>query len=391
MPPYDPNAPYIIYGDPIDSDNQISESFEDPTFPPAGWTKINVAGGTGWARLTVGTTPIPGWNGGTVTPTPSGNGGNAMVYMTWNLGGPSSNDNWLITPQLMNVGPGDTLSFWMRKFSDQYSDNVDIRISTTVNNDPAAFNIVVQNIVFAAADTGWNYYSYEIGNMVPPGSDIYIGFREHVADNFNDGAAIFIDEVNAGGDYIPVELVSFSADVVDNSVKLLWTTATELNNRGFEIQRAADDNFFTIGFVEGYGTTTETKTYSYTDKNINSGSYNYRLKQIDFDGTFEYSDAVEVDVNIVTGYKLGQNYPNPFNPFTVIEISLPNDANVSLKVYNVLGQEVKTLFTGNLDAGLHTIHFDASNLNSGVYFYKIEASGTDGREFSSVRKMLLSK
>lgn len=383
-------GPNIVQGPWTESNNIISESFEGTTFPPAGWTKLNVAGGTGWDRITVGTTPIPGWTGGTVTPTPDGQGGSAMAFMTWNLGGPTANDSWLITPQLINVGPGDSLKFWIRKVFD-YADNVDIKISTTVNNDPSAFNITVANIVFASTDTGWVYHQYHIGNLFPQGSNIYIGFREHVADNFVDGDVVFIDLVWAGGPYIPVELVSFNANVVDNAVRLNWTTATELNNRGFEIQRKSDGEFMAVGFVNGQGTTTETQNYSYTDKNVGVGSYSYRLKQVDYDGKFEYSDVIEVDVTAPAEYSLTQNYPNPFNPATTISFSLKADANVTLKVFNVLGQEVATLINNTLSAGTHNVDFSAAGLNSGVYIYNLVADGVDGSSFNATRKMILNK
>ncbi len=297
----------------------------------------------------------------------------------------------LITPQLINVGPGDSLKFWIRKVFN-YADNVDVKISTTVNNNAAAFNITVANIVFATTDTGWVYHQYHIGNLFPEGSNIYIGFREHVADNFVDGDAVFIDLVWAGGPYVPVELVSFSANVIDNGVQLNWSTASELNNRGFEIQRKAEGGeFLAVGFVNGNGTSTETHNYAYVDKNLSVGTYSYRLKQVDYNGTFEYSDVIEVDVTPPAEYSLTQNFPNPFNPSTTITFSLKADANVSLRVFNVLGQEVASIVNGMMNAGSHQIDFTAAELNSGVYFYNIVADGVDGSSFNSTRKMILNK
>ena len=125
--------------------------------------------------------------------------------------------------------------------------------------------------------------------------------------------------------------------------------------------------------------------------NVNVGSYSYRLKQVDFDGTFEYSDVVEVDVPAPAVFALDQNYPNPFNPSTKIAFRLAVDSKVSLKVFNVLGQEVATLVNTNLVAGSHNVNFDASSLNSGVYLYRIEATGIDGTNFVDVKKMILTK
>jgi len=190
---------------------------------------------------------------------------------------------------------------------------------------------------------------------------------------------------------VPVELTSFTANANFGVVELQWITATETNNQGFEVQRSAGGEFETIAFVEGHGTTTQTQVYSYSDKNVNVGSYSYRLKQVDFDGTFEYSGVVEVDVPAPAEFALDQNYPNPFNPSTKIAFRLAVDSKVSLKVFNVLGQEVASLVNSNLVAGSHNVNFDASSLNSGVYLYRVEATGIDGTNFVDVKKMILTK
>jgi len=190
---------------------------------------------------------------------------------------------------------------------------------------------------------------------------------------------------------VPVELTSFTATANENEVVLNWSTATETNNQGFEIQRSIDGEFITIAFMQGHGTTTEIQNYTYTDRNVNVGSYSYRLKQIDFGGTFEYSDVVEVDVTGPAVFALDQNYPNPFNPSTMIAFRLAVDSKVSLKVFDVLGQEVASLVNSNLAVGAHSVDFDASSINSGVYLYRIEATGIDGTNFVDVKKMILTK
>jgi hypothetical protein len=194
-----------------------------------------------------------------------------------------------------------------------------------------------------------------------------------------------------GDDNIPVELVSFEASVNGTSINLNWSTATETNNQGFSIERSSGSEFEAIGYIAGFGTTTESKYYSFTDREVNSGTYTYRLKQIDFDGTFEYSKVVEVEVLAPAVFALDQNYPNPFNPSTAINFRLAVDSKVSMKVFNVLGQEVASLLNSNLAAGSHQVNFDASSLNSGVYLYRIEASGIDGTNFVDVKKMTLTK
>jgi len=184
---------------------------------------------------------------------------------------------------------------------------------------------------------------------------------------------------------IPVELTSFTASVNPGSVTLSWSTATETNNQGFEIQRNNGSEFYAIGFVTGNGTTTEINNYSYTDRNLTAGNYSYRLKQVDFNGRYEYSNVINVDV-APEQFELSQNYPNPFNPSTTINFSIPQSSIVTLKVFNTLGQEVKTLVNQNMESGVHSISFDASELNSGIYFYRLDAG-----QFTEVRKMTLIK
>ena len=193
-------------------------------------------------------------------------------------------------------------------------------------------------------------------------------------------------------DFIPVELASFAATVKEGNVILNWSTVTELNNLGFEVQRSSKGNeFVTAGFVDGKGTVSEIQNYTFTDNNLEVGSYSYRLKQNDYDGSFEFSDIVEVEVLAPNVFSLEQNYPNPFNPSTKIRFSLAADSKVTLTVFDVLGQEVANLIGGNLAAGSHEIDFNASNINSGVYFYRIDATAVDGTNFTSVKKMILTK
>lgn len=199
-----------------------------------------------------------------------------------------------------------------------------------------------------------------------------------------------IDGIRIGNTWgiIPVELTSFTADVSGNSVKLNWSTATELNNAGFDVERKLNNGEWKkIGFVKGNGTTTQIQNYSFFDKDLVSGKYYYRLKQIDFDGTFEYSKTIEVDVNTLNSFELAQNYPNPFNPNTSISFSIPQAGKVKLSVYNLLGQEVRTLIKNeNLEAGPHSVDFNAEGLFSGVYIYRLEYNG-----MSLTRKMTYLK
>ena len=187
---------------------------------------------------------------------------------------------------------------------------------------------------------------------------------------------------------IPVELVSFNASLNQSNVSLSWTTATELNNRGFSVQRKVSTQWQDLGFVEGKGTTTEINSYSYIDdiSSIESnGKIHYRLKQIDYDGSYAFSSEVLVMMTPAE-YKLSQNYPNPFNPVTRINFQLPYASHVTLKIYDVIGSEVATLVNEIKAAGNYNLDFNASSLASGVYYYKLQAG-----DFVQNKKMILLK
>ena len=202
---------------------------------------------------------------------------------------------------------------------------------------------------------------------------------------------------------VPVELVSFTSSVKDNIVMLNWITATETNNSGFEIERNTPLNPLSrgeaegrgvwekIGFVYGNGTTTETKIYSFAVNDLSSGVYQYRLKQIDFDGSFEYSNTLDIEITAPNEFVLEQNYPNPFNPTATISYTIPDiistkgrNLSVTLKVYDVLGNEVAVLLDENKPAGNYDVIFDSRNLSSGIYFYKLSVE-----KFEAVKKMIL--
>jgi hypothetical protein len=382
------NNPEVVFGPELNTRGTLAESFESTTFPPAGWVKITPTGGAGWNRQLYGTTPVPGFNGGTIIPPPVSGAGTAAGFANYATGGSTSCDQWLITPQIMNVQPNDSLSFWLWKFGN-YVDQFQVKISTTTPN-VAGMTVTVAILPYAAADSGWTKYSYNIGSLVPAGSNIYVGFREYVANSSIDGASFVMDLVTVTEHVVPVELSSFTAAGKDGYVSLAWSTATETNNQGFVVERSSIGEFTEVGFVKGHGTTTSAQQYSFVD-NVAPGNYSYRLKQVDFDGTFEYSDAVEVEITAPVEFSLSQNYPNPFNPSTTINFALAADSKVKISVFNGIGQQVATIVNNSMGAGAHTVNFNASELNSGVYFYRIEASGVDGTNFSSVKKMILTK
>jgi len=201
------------------------------------------------------------------------------------------------------------------------------------------------------------------------------------------GTILFTE--NNGGPPVPVELVSFSIDLVEDVVQLSWITATETNNFGFEVQRNSSDVWEQIGFVEGVGTTTEMQYYSFKD-NIGdsklSDNISYRLKQMDYNGTYKYSEIIEINVNVISKYQLHQNYPNPFNSTTKIKYQIPEKSFVTLKVYDVLGNEISTLVNEEKQKGSYKVEFDAANLPSGIYFYRPQAGS-----YVKTKKMVLIK
>lgn len=281
------------------------------------------------------------------------------------------------------------------------------QINKTLSN-----NIIVSNFsspsglyIYDSNGNQLNYFStitglrgcFQLGNgnyMVTNGTGVY------VLDQ-NSGALLATPISGISGrslreydlSIVPVELTSFTASVVDLSVVLNWTTATEVNNQGFEILRSAqnDNDWRKIGYVPGFGTTTEPKSYNFTDQSVTVGKYYYRLKQIDFDGSFTYSNVVEADVSLPTEFSLKQNYPNPFNPATTIEFSLPVDAQVKIGLFNLVGERVAEITNKNYTAGNHKIEFNASQLTSGAYLYKLDAVDVTGKNYNSVKKMTLLK
>lgn len=218
-------------------------------------------------------------------------------------------------------------------------------------------------------------------------------------DNIGDESYFSLPDSATPSSQIPVELIGFTGTSNGNIVKLEWQTATETNNYGFEIERTSSPlpsneggdtegggDWRIIGFIPGHGTTTEPYNYSFKDEVISQGAFQYRLKQIDYNGSFTFSDEVNIDITLPLEFKLFQNYPNPFNPGTLIswQLALPNF--VTLKIYDVLGSEVATLISKELQAGNYKIEFDGAEFPSGIYFYQLNADN-----FSDVKKMILTK
>lgn len=191
---------------------------------------------------------------------------------------------------------------------------------------------------------------------------------------------------------VPVELVSFSAQVIDDGIKLAWLTASETDNFGFDVERGASrDTFTKIGFVPGNGTTATERRYQFLDDKVSSGIVFYRLKQIDLNGSFEYSNVIEVAVTGPKSFTLSQNYPNPFNPETRIEFTVPNTSKVEITIYDELGRTIRKLVNEQYGTGTYSITWNGKNdagqlVASGLYLYAIKSG-----QFTSTRKMIFLK
>ncbi|CAN5399540.1 hypothetical protein BH10BAC5_BH10BAC5_07430 [soil metagenome] len=192
---------------------------------------------------------------------------------------------------------------------------------------------------------------------------------------------------------LPVELASFTSTIDHRNVELKWSTAAELNNSGFDVERkiSGTSTWSKVGNVAGHGTSSVTNSYSFSERNLPTASYNYRLKQIDNNGNFKYYDLTnEVIIGLPTAFSISQNYPNPFNPTTKINYDLPFDSKVSIVLFDMTGRQVAEILNTNVTAGYQTVSFNASNLSSGTYFYQINASGGN-QSFSKTMKMMLIK
>ncbi|MDZ7622923.1 MAG: T9SS type A sorting domain-containing protein [Ignavibacteriaceae bacterium] len=300
--------------------------------------------------------------------------------MSWT---PSFNGVSKIRSAVIPLPDNQLMTYSFNYFFDWYA-NPSGTITVAVTYDGGATSTTLYSQVDATGNVGPQLFS---GNFTTPASgaantQIEITFN---GNSFNSDN-IYWDDMCL--EYVvPVELTSFTAASNGADVEVSWTTATETNNQGFDIQRMSEGSSFEkVGYVPGFGTTTELKSYSFVDTKLGSGKYSYRLKQIDFDGSFSYSQTIEVDIVAPSSFGLEQNYPNPFNPTTTIRFSIPVETDVRLNVFNALGQEVAEIINSRLKEGYHEVDFDAGTLTSGIYFYRLEAD-----KFVDVKKMIIIK
>ncbi len=304
--------------------------------------------------------------------------GSDMLFHVWsnNNGAPGTDliTPFTVTPEATLSNPFPFTQIDLRSYSEQLTDLTDdffVGFTVPANDVYLVVSNNSHSRSYTKSGSTWSAYSkdYEIRAIM-----------------------------NISSEPLPVELSSFTASCSNNNVELKWETATELNNYGFDIERSSVISnkssiaWEKIGFVNGHGNSNSIKNYSYSDKTLTtSGKYLYRLKQLDNDGAFKYSQDVEVNFVSTASFNLSQNYPNPFNPSTTIKYSIPSVGTslmkfVQLKIYDILGNTVATLVNENKPAGSYEAKFNASQLPSGIYFYKLKAGS-----FTETKKMMVVK
>ena len=305
--------------------------------------------------------------------------------------------NWS-TPVRINDDPGQSAYQWFGTMSVAPNGRIDVIWLDTRDHPGSNISALYYSkstdggATWSANERLSDYFDPHVGwpnqnkmgdyfNMISDNNGAHLAW----AATFNNEEDVYYSYIT-DTTTVPVELVSFSASTSGNIVNLKWSTATELNNRGFNIERSTDkSNWNSISFIEGKGTTQEPQEYSYSDKvqGTTVTKLYYRLKQIDFNGRYEYSYITEVEIT-PSVFALSQNYPNPFNPATTISYQVPSSGFVSLKVFDILGNEVATLVNEQKPAGKYQVDFNASSLTSGVYFYQLKTGSN-----IATKKMIL--
>ena len=255
-----------------------------------------------------------------------------------------------------------------------------------------------------SVDGGESFENFKVSqSSFTPTASIFFGDYTNIAA-FNrniypiwmrmDGSVLSVWNaiVTDSSSIVPVELINFSSIIEEDKIKLTWETSSETNNKGFEIQRkvgspqSSVSKWEKVGFVEGRGTTSQKQFYSFTDAPLKDGIYSYRIKQIDFDGNFKYSNEIEVNFQRLTNFSLLQNYPNPFNPSTTVSYQVPFASYVNIKIFDALGSEIALLVNEIKQSGTHEVSFNASGLPSGLYLYRMNVN-----DQSFTKKMMLAK
>lgn len=289
--------------------------------------------------------------------------GQTGIYHMYLAGGPAQAGGYNVAGRFGTMVLTDSFSFWDYRSPNELTQAFPLIF-------PSTSDTIYWEFGYTASDSSSIDTLYSCGLSI-----VYDGIPDSL-DRWNFGPKFPLTILQ---NTIPVELISFTAYAKKNDVELSWTTSTETNNRGFEIQRTVFLNeekssaWESVYFVNGNGTTTEIQNYSYCDKNLQPGKYFYRLKQFDFDGSYKYSEEVEVEIISPNKFALEQNYPNPFNPGTIIRWQSPVSSRQTIKLFDILGRELETIVDGYYEAGQHsTFYIINSSLPSGVYLYQLK-------------------
>ena len=246
-----------------------------------------------------------------------------------------------------------------------------IRMNFTILNQSSSASLTIKNITNQA------------GLFVNPNNQ---------PNTFDITSITLSDPIIIIDEPMPVELISFNSSVRKNDVSLNWKTGSEQNNKGFGIERKTiNGSWISVGFVNGKGNSNTEQSYNFEEKNVNSGSYNYRLKQTDYNGNYKYLNLNGlVSIGTPSKYAVSQNYPNPFNPVTKIDYEVASDSKVKISIFDISGREIQTILNERKSAGYYSLAFNAGNLSSGTYFYRIIAD-EGSKKFTETKKMILVK
>ena len=381
----------------IDNNNPVSTNgfaayFSDSFDAPNDTAALKTRGYSVYRNGTfTGTPPSDFWFTGNQTVFPAFDGdpddyAGSNYQSAGNLG---NIDNWLVLPDL-DVVALDSICFRSRApVGSTFPDSIRVMFNPTNNTLPSDPNWIELGRFKINTIGIWELRSFVIPSIA---ASARLAIRYSVVNGGLNGANsdyIGIDDLSVQGQgVLPVELASFVSVISKNDVTLNWSTASETNNSGFDVERSsANGSWSKIVNVSGNGNSNTPNSYSFTDRNLASGNYSYRLKQIYFNGNFEYFNlSNEVVIGVPEKFELSQNYPNPFNPSTKINYNLPADGMVSIKIFDMSGKEVMSLVNEVKTAGYYSVSFNGSNLSSGNYFYRLSAA-----DFTATKKMILLK
>ena len=268
------------------------------------------------------------------------------------------------------INIGSAISFSVTTSAGNPQSAIDLSGITDLQNVFAGTVVTIRLVLYGASSSTGTGYLIDLGNSAT--SDFIINGRVE--------------------NTLPVNLLSFVSSVNKNKVCLGFSTSSEMNNFGFDVERQQSPDvkiqgWEKAGFVKGNGTVNTLSTYNFEDKNLQTGNYRYRLKQIDYNGNYEYHYLNnDVEIFAPKKFSVSQNYPNPFNPVTKIGYEIPVNSLVKIILYDVLGRELKTLVNEYIKPGTYEVMFDGTDYPSGIYFYRLSTGG-----FSETKRMLIVK